>query len=345
MTTQSQTSTMRAARVTSPSQGRLELVDIEIPQPGPGEVRVRVEACGVCHSDALTVANHWPGLNFPLTPGHEIAGTIDAIGDGVVGWKAGDRVGVGWDGGHCGHCDRCRRGDFVTCRSLRIPGLTADGGYAEYAIASANGLARIPETLTFAEAAPLMCAGITMFNSLRNSEARAGDLVAVVGLGGLGHLGVQYAAKMGFETVAIARGADKEAFARQLGAHHYLDSERVDVAAELQKLGGARVALSTVTAMNAMEPAIAGLGVNGQFIVLGATAEPLPLNTTGMIGNRQSLKAWPSGSSIDSEDTMKFSALTGVRALIETAPLERAQDAYDRMISGKARFRMVLTTA
>lgn len=304
-----------------------------------------MEACGVCHSDSFTVLNHIPGITFPRIPGHEIAGTIDAIGDGVVDWKVGDRVGVGWDGGHCGHCDRCRRGDFVTCRFLRIPGLSADGGYAQYTIAPANALARIPDALSFADAAPLMCAGVTTFNSLRHSEARAGDLVAILGLGGLGHLGVQYAAKMGFETVAIARGGDKEAFARQLGAHHYLDSESVDVAAELQKIGGARVALSTVTVMSAMQPLVAGLGANGQFIVVGAAPEPLPLNTAVMIGKRQSLKAWASGSSADSEDTMKFSALTGVRAQIETEPLERAQEAYDRMMSGKARFRMVLTTA
>jgi D-arabinose 1-dehydrogenase-like Zn-dependent alcohol dehydrogenase len=344
MATEQHSSLMRSVRVPSPQRPQLELVETAIPPTPGGTVRIRVEACGVCHSDVLTVQNYWPGITYPRAPGHEIAGTIDEVGDGVIGWAVGDRVGVGWHGGHCGHCERCRRGDFLTCTSLQIPGIAYDGGYADYVVVPVVALARIPQTLSFEQAAPLMCAGVTTFNALRNSEARAGDLVAVLGIGGLGHLGVQYAAKMGFETVAIARGSDKESFARELGAHHYIDSESADVASELKKLGGARVALSTVTAAQAMAPVIDGLGVNGQLVVLGAAAEPLPVNTAPMISPRHSIKGWPSGTNVDSEDTMKFSALTGVTAQIETMPLERTQDAYDRMLSGKARFRMVLTT-
>jgi D-arabinose 1-dehydrogenase-like Zn-dependent alcohol dehydrogenase len=335
---------MRIVRVPSPTEARLELAQIDVPEPGPGTVRIRVEACGICHSDSITVHSAWPGIGYPRAPGHEIAGSIDAVGVGVVGWKPGDRVGVGWHGGHCGHCDRCRRGDFITCRNLQIPGMAYDGGYAEYAIVPAVALARIPAALSAAEAAPLMCAGVTTFNSLRNSGARPGDLVAILGIGGLGHLGVQYAAKMGFRTVAIARGRDKEATALKLGAHHYLDSQAVDVGAELQKLGGARVVLSTVTAAKAMEPIVGGLGFDGRLLVVGAALEPLSLNTARMIGGRHSVKAWPSGTCVDSENAMDFSVLTGVRAMIETMPLEQADAAYQRMMSGKARFRMVLTT-
>jgi D-arabinose 1-dehydrogenase-like Zn-dependent alcohol dehydrogenase len=336
--------TMRAARVPSPTEPRLEQSNIDIPEPVRGEVRVRVEACGVCHSDFFTVHNAFPGLSYPRVPGHEIAGVIDAVGNDVAGFAVGDRVGVGWHGGHDGSCDRCRRGDFLTCRNLRVPGIAYDGGYAEYMVAPAGALAHIPDALTAEEAAPLMCAGVTTFNSLRHSVARAGDLVAILGIGGLGHLGVQYAAKMGFETVAIARGEDKAALARELGAHHYIDSDTGDVAAELLKLGGAKVVLSTVTAAKAMEPALAGLGFDSQLIVLGAAMDPLPLATLPMIGGRHSIKGWPSGISSDSEDAMKFAALSGVRARIETMSLDRAQDAFDRMMSGKARFRMVLTT-
>jgi D-arabinose 1-dehydrogenase-like Zn-dependent alcohol dehydrogenase len=339
----SDTKKMRAARVAAAGDPRLHLVDLEIPEPGRGEVRVRVEACGVCHSDALTVFNVWPGIAFPRTPGHEIAGTVDEIGEGVVGFAPGDRVGVGWHGGHCGHCDRCRRGDFITCRFLRISGISFDGGYGEYAIVQEGALARIPAELTAQEAAPLMCAGVTTFNALRHSVARPGDLVAILGIGGLGHLGVQYANKMGFETVAIARGEDKAEFARTLGAHHYIDSNAGDAGGALQKLGGAKVVLSTVTASKAMEPIFGGLGVDGQLVVVGAAMEPLAVNTAAMIGARQSLKAWPSGTCVDSQDAMHFSALTGVRAQIETMPFDRAQDAFDRMMSGAARFRMVLT--
>lgn len=334
--------TMRAARVPTATDHRLAFSDLAIPEVRAGHVRVRIEACGVCHSDSLTVDNFWPGISFPRVPGHEIAGTIDAVGEGVAGWQKGDRVGVGWHGGHCGHCDRCRRGDFITCRFLQIPGIAYDGGYAQYALIPAVALARIPDGLSAAEAAPLMCAGVTTYNSLRHTGARAGDVVAILGIGGLGHLGVQYAAKMGFDTVAIARGADKEELARRLGARHYLDSQAVDVGAELQRLGGARVVLSTVTSATAMEPVVAGLAVDGELVVVGASPEPLALNTAPMIGGRSGVRAWPSGTCADSEDAMNFSLLAGVRAMIETVPLERAQEAYDRMMSGAARFRMVL---
>ena len=336
--------TMRAATVPSANAGRLEMRDVPIPQPGPGEVRIKIEACGVCHSDVLTVMGLMP-ISYPRIPGHEVAGTIDAVGSGTSGWNVGERVGLGWHGGHDGTCDRCRRGDFMTCRNLQIPGISYDGGYAEYVVAPAVALARIPGELTFVEAAPLMCAGITTFNSLRHSAARAGDVVAVLGIGGLGHLGVQYAAKMGFRTVAIARGRDKEELARSLGAWHYIDSTTADVGAELMKLGGAKLALSTVTAADAMVPIISGLDADGQLLIVGAAQEPLPLDTAAMIRWRNSVKSWPSGTAPDSEDTMGFSAMTGVRAMVETFPLERAQEAYDRMMSGAARFRAVLTTA
>jgi D-arabinose 1-dehydrogenase-like Zn-dependent alcohol dehydrogenase len=336
--------TARAVRVPSADAQRLELTNVTIEDPGPGHVRVRVHACGVCHSDSLTVHNAWPGISYPRAPGHEIAGTIDAVGPGVTGWNAGERVGVGWHGGHDGTCDRCRRGDFLTCRNLQIPGIAYDGGYADYTIVSAVALARIPKELSFEQAAPLMCAGVTTFNALRHSVADAGDVVAVLGIGGLGHLGVQYAAKMGFYTVAIARGKDKEAHALQLGAKQYIDSQSQDASAELEKLGGAKVILSTVTAAAAMEPLLGALAVDGQLLVVGAAVDPLPVTTAQMIGGRHSIKAWPSGTCVDSEDTMNFSVLTGVRPEIETMPLERASDAYQRMMDGKARFRMVLTT-
>jgi D-arabinose 1-dehydrogenase-like Zn-dependent alcohol dehydrogenase len=335
--------TMRAAVVPSPDAARLELQDVVLPDPGPGEVRIKVEACGVCHSDVVTIANAWPGIAYPRIPGHEIAGIIDALGARTDGWKAGERVGVGWHGGHDGTCDRCRRGDFITCRNLKIPGIAYDGGYAEYVIAPVVALARIPKELAAVEAAPLMCAGITTFNSLRHSGARAGDLVAILGIGGLGHLAVQYASKMGFRTVAIARGSDKEELARSLGAVEYVDSSASDPGAVLQAMGGARVVLSTITVAAAMEPVIAGLGIDGQLLIVGAAQEALSVNTAPMIGKRSSIRAWPSGTCADSEDAMRFSVLTGVRAMIETMPLERANEAYARMMSGAARFRMVLT--
>lgn len=334
---------MRAVQVTRP-KGSLEIVEREIPDPGAGWVRVKVEACGICHSDAMTKEGTWPGIEYPRVPGHEIAGNIDAIGPGVLGWTRGQRVGVGWHGGHCGYCNSCRRGDFVTCQvALQIPGIAYDGGYAEYMIAPAGALALIPDGLSSVDAAPLVCAGVTTFNSLRNSGARPGDLVAILGIGGLGHLGVQFAAKMGFNTVAIARGLDKEPLARKLGANSYIDSHAQDPAKELLKLGGAKVVLATVTNGDAMSAVLGGLGVNGKLIILGAAAEPLQVPGIPLLMGRRSVLGWPSGSSIDSQDTLFFSAQTGVRSMNEVFPLARATEAYDHMMSGKARFRAVLT--
>ncbi len=334
---------MRCIQIARPN-GPLEIVERDVPEPGAGLVRVRVEACGICHSDSLTKEGLWPGIRYPRIPGHEVAGTVDAVGAGVAGWTVGQRVGVGWHGGQCGHCDPCRRGDFFGCQvALQVTGITYDGGYAEYMIAPAEGLARIPDELSAVEAAPLMCAGVTTFNALRSSGARAGDVVAVLGVGGLGHLAVQFAAKMGFETVAIARGADKEALARQLGARHYVDSRAQDVAAELQKLGGAAVVLATVTDAKAMSAALGGLGICGRLMVLGAPHEPLEVPAFILIAGRRSVVGWYSGTSIDSQDTLAFSVLSGVRAMTEVFPLERASQGYERMMSGEARFRAVLT--
>jgi propanol-preferring alcohol dehydrogenase len=336
-------STMRVVQVTR-AKGSFEIVEREIPEPGAGQVRIKVEACGICHSDSMTKEGLWPGIQYPRVPGHEIAGTIDAIGNGVTGWTKGQRVGVGWHGGHCGYCDSCRRGDFVTCQiASQVPGIAYDGGYAEYMIAPASALALIPEGLSAVDAGPLMCAGVTTFNSLRNSGARPGDLVAILGIGGLGHLGIQFAAKMGFRTVAIARGMDKEPLAKKLGASSYIDSKTQDPAAELQKLGGAKVVLATVTSGDAMSATLGGLSVNGKFVIVGAADEPLKVPAIPLILGRRSIVGWPSGSSIDSQDTLSFSALTGVRAMTEVFPLERAAEAYEHMMSGKARFRAVLT--
>lgn len=334
---------MRVVEVPSPN-APFKLVERDIPQPGPRQVRIKVQACGLCHSDSLTKEGLWPGIAYPRVPGHEIAGVIDAIGEGVPEWRPGQRVGVGWFGGNCGYCEPCRRGDFITCRNMKITGILEDGGYADYVVVPFETLARIPNELTPVEAAPLVCAGVTTFNSLRNSGARPPDLIAVLGIGGLGHLGVQFAAKMGFRTVAIARGKDKEALARQLGAHHYIDSQTANVSDELQKLGGAKVVVATATSNQAMADTMGGLGLNGKLLILGASFEPLQVNTLPMIGQRQSIAAWPSGSSIDSQDTMAFSALTGVRPMTEVYPLERAAEGYERMMSNKARFRAVLTT-
>lgn len=336
---------MKAAQVPKPGE-RLALVEKDIPGPGPGQVRVRVEACGICHSDVLTtVAGLWPGIQYPRAPGHEIAGVIDAIGSGASAWKVGQRVGVGWHGGHCGTCTSCRRGDFVTCQvALEIPGINYDGGYSEYVVAPEGSLARIPDSLSPVEAAPLMCAGVTTYNSLRHSGAIAGDLVAVLGVGGLGHLGVQFAAKMGFRTVAIARGKDKEPLARKLGAWRYIDSERQDPAKELSALGGARAILSTVTSAKAVNATVGGLGVNGTLLVVGAPDENLQVSGVFLLFGRRSLLGWPSGTSLDSQETMAFCELTGIRAMTEVYPLAQALEAYERMMSGKARFRVVLTT-
>jgi D-arabinose 1-dehydrogenase-like Zn-dependent alcohol dehydrogenase len=334
-------SKMRAMQVAQPS-GPFELVEREIPEPAAGQVRIKVEACGICHSDALTKEGGFPGIQYPRIPGYEVAGIIDAIGEGVARWTAGQRVGVGWHGGYCGTCEPCRRGFFFACQWGQVTGITYDGGYADYMLAHSTAVALIPAELSDVEAGPLVCAGVTTFNSLRRSGARPNDLVAILGLGGLGHLGVQFAAKMGFKTVAVARGSDKEPLAKELGAHHYIDSQSQDVATELSRMGGAKVILATVTNAGAMSAAVGGLGVNGKLMVLGAPHEPLELSVYPLIGGRRSIAGWYSGTSIDSEDTLSFSTLTGVRAMTEVYPLERAAEAYDRMMSGKARFRVVL---
>jgi D-arabinose 1-dehydrogenase-like Zn-dependent alcohol dehydrogenase len=334
---------MRAVQV-SKANGPFELVERDIPTPGPRHVRIKVQACGICHSDSFTKMGLFPGIKFPRVPGHEVVGLLDAVGSEVPEWKVGARVGVGWHGGHCGHCVSCRRGDFITCTTGQIPGISYDGGYADYMIAPFEALAAVPDELSSAEAAPLLCAGITTFNALRHSGAGPGDLVAVLGIGGLGHLGVQYAAKMGCHTVAVARGTDKEPQARQLGAQYYIDSTTQNVAAELTKLGGARVILSTLTDAKSMSDAVGGLGVDGKLMVIGASMQPIEVPPLALISARRSIVGWPSGTSSDSEDTMDFSVLTAIRPLIETYPLERATDAYERMMSGKARFRVVITT-
>jgi D-arabinose 1-dehydrogenase-like Zn-dependent alcohol dehydrogenase len=322
----------------------LELVSRDVPKPSPGQVRIKVQACGICHSDSITKQGLFPGIAYPRVPGHEVVGLVDAVGVGAGRWHPGQRVGVGWHGGHCGICGACRRGDFLMCESGKIPGISYDGGYADYMLAPGEAVAAVPETLSSAEAAPLLCAGITTFNALRHSSARAGDLVAVLGMGGLGHLGVQFAAKMGFRTAAIARGADKAAFAAQLGAHHYIDSLKEDVAQALTALGGARVVLATATNADAMTAAIGGLSSNGELVMVGVPDQPLKVPATELILRRRSVRGWPSGTAIDSEDTLAFGALTGVRPMIERYPLERAPEAYDRMMSGRARFRVVLET-
>jgi D-arabinose 1-dehydrogenase-like Zn-dependent alcohol dehydrogenase len=335
---------MRAALVPS-GKAPFEIVEREVPDPGPGMVRVKVQASGICHSDSLTKEGIWPGIGYPRVPGHEVAGVVDALGPGVAGLAVGARVGLGWHGGHCGSCASCRRGDFLMCRvSASIPGITYDGGHADYVVAPAVVLARIPEGLSATDAGPLMCAGVTTFNSLRHAGALSGDLVAVLGIGGLGHLGVQFAARMGYETVAIARGKDKEPLARELGAHHYIDSQAQDPAKELAALGGARVVLATVTSGKAMTAALGGLGVDGTFVVLGASHEPLEVSSLLLIQGRRRVVGWASGTSADSEDTLAFSARNGVKPMNELYPLEQAASAYDRMMSGQARFRVVITT-
>jgi len=326
------------------AKGPFTFVDRELPEPTAGFVRVRVEACGICHSDVLTKDGLWPGLHLPRVPGHEIAGVVDALGAGVTAWRVGQRVGIGWHGGHCGSCVACRRADFLLCRVAgQITGITKDGGWAEHVLAQDGTLAAIPDSMPAVDAAPLMCAGVTTFNSLRNAGARPGDLVAVLGLGGLGHLGVQFAAKSGYRTVAIARGKDKEPLARQLGAHEYVDSEAGDPGAALARMGGARVILATVTSGSAMSAVIPGLGVDGKLVVLGAPHDPLQVPAGLLIGGRRSVAGWPSGTAIDSEETLAFAAFAGVKPMTEVYPLARAPEAYDRMMSGKARFRVVLT--
>jgi D-arabinose 1-dehydrogenase-like Zn-dependent alcohol dehydrogenase len=331
--------TYRAVQVSAP--GKLELVERELIAPPAGTVRIRVEACGVCHSDSMTVEGHYSGLKLPRVPGHEVAGVIDAVGAGVPRWKVGDRVGVGWHGYYCGYCDHCRRGQFFACETSQVTGINFDGGYAEYVYAPASGVALMPDLLPPTDAAPLLCAGLTTFNALRNSAARPGDVVAVLGLGGLGHLATQYAAKMGFLTVGIARGKDKEQLARELGSSIYIDSQAQDPAAELQKLGGASVILATAISGDAMSAVQGGLATGGTLITIGA-ADSMQVSPIWLLMGNRSVKGWYSGTSIDSQDTLAFSARTGVRSMNEIYPLEKAAEAYARMMSGKARFRVVL---
>jgi len=333
---------MKAVQISKPG-GNFEVVERPIPQPGRGQVRIKVEACGICHSDALVKEGHWPGIQYPRVPGHEIAGRIDAVGADVTLWKPGQRVGVGWHGGHCFQCDPCRRGDFINCKSEKITAIHFDGGYAEYMVAPAEAVALMPDDLPADEAAPLMCAGITVFNALRNSGARGGDLVAVQGIGGLGHLGIQYARQMGFRTVAIGRGGDKQVLAKKLGAHEYVDTSAGDPAAALQKLGGAHVVLATAPDSKSMSVLVNGLGPNGTLIVVGAGMESLNVTPLQLIMGSKTVRGWASGTARDSQDTLEFSAFSGVRPMIERYPLEKAADAYQQMISGKARFRVVLT--
>jgi D-arabinose 1-dehydrogenase-like Zn-dependent alcohol dehydrogenase len=333
---------MKAVQVSKPG-GDFEIVERNIPEPGRSQVRIKVEACGICHSDALVKEGHWPGIQYPRVPGHEIAGRIDAVGADVTNWKPGQRVGVGWHGGHCFICDPCRRGDFVNCQNEKITAITHDGGYSEYMISPAEAVAAIPDDLPAADAAPLLCAGIMVYNALRNSGARAGDLVAVQGIGGLGHLGIQYAKQMGFRTFAIGRGKDKEALARKLGAVHYVDTGAGDPVAELQKFGGARFILATAPDSKSMSVIFNGLSSNGELIVVGASTDPLGVSPLQLIPGRKAIQGWASGTAMDSEDTMQFSALSGVRPMIEKFPLEKAAEAYDQMMSGRVRFRVVLT--
>ena len=334
---------MRSVQV-SKANGPFEIVERDIPEPRAAQVRIKVQACGVCHSDSFTKEGLFPGIQYPRVPGHEIAGVIDKVGKDVTQWEPGQRVAVGWHGGHCGHCESCRRGDFVTCKYAQVPGISYDGGYADYMIAPIEALALIPEQLSAIEAAPLMCAGITTYNALRNSGARAGDVVAILGIGGLGHLGVQFAAKMGFRTIAIARGKDEEELVKKLGARQYIDNRSQNAVEELNKLGGAKVILATVPSGKAMSEILGGLAVNGKLVIIGASDEPIQVPSYLFILGRRSLIGWPAGTSIDSQDTLSFSVLSGVRSMNEVFPLEKAPEAYEQMMSGKARFRAVLTT-
>ena len=334
---------MRSVQV-SKAKGPLEIVERDIPEPAPRQVRIKVQACGICHGDSVTKEGLFPGIQYPRVPGHEVAGVIDSVGEGVTGWKIGQRVAVGWHGGHCGHCQSCRRGDFITCSYLQVPGIAYDGGYADYVIAPTEAIASIPAELSATDAAPLMCAGITTYNALRNSGARVGDVVAILGVGGLGHLGIQFASKMGFKTIAISRGKDKEDLVRKLGATQYIDSKSQNTVEELVKLGGAKIILGTASSGKAMTAVLGGLSINGKLIMIGASDESLEISPLIFISGRRSVVGWPGGTSMDSQDTLSFSVLSGVRSMNEVFPLERAPEAYERMISGKARFRAVLTT-
>ena len=333
---------MKVAQISKPGAD-FEIIEREVPKPGAGQVRIRVRACGVCHSDVLTKDGIWPGIQYPRVPGHEVAGTIDEVSAGVSAWKKGQRVGVGWHGGQDGTCRECRRGDFRNCRNLKIAGISYDGGYQEYMLAPVEALAAIPDTLTDAEAAPLLCAGITTYNSLRHSGALPGDLVAVQGIGGLGHLGIQFANKFGYKVAAIGRGSNNAALAKKLGASVYIDSKSSNAAQELQKLGGAQVILATAPSSKAMSELIDGLAPNGKLMVIGAAFDPIEVTPIQLINGSRGIQGWASGTPADSEDTLRFAELTGVRPMIETYPLEKAAEAYARMLSGKAQFRVVLT--
>ena len=333
---------MKAAIVAKPGAD-FEIVEREVPSPGAGQVRLRVQACGICFSDHYVKDGLWPGLEYPRVPGHEVAGVIDEVGAGVTQWKKGQRAGVGWYGGHDGTCDQCRRGNFHLCANGKITGFTHDGGYQEYMIASVDALALIPDSLDAAEAGPLLCAGITTFNSLRHSGAGPGDLVAVQGVGGLGHLGIQFANKFGYRVAAVSRGKENEALAKKLGAHIYIDAAAGNPAEALQKLGGARVILATAPAAKPMSALIDGLGVDGKMVIVGATPDKIEVSPFQLIGRRKSIQGWPSGTAADSEDTLRFAELSGVRAMIEKFPLAKVNEAYARMMSGKAEFRVVLT--
>lgn len=332
---------MKAAQI-SKAGGDFEIVEREIPNPEAGQVRIKVQACGICHSDVLT-KDGWPGIQYPRVPGHEVAGIIDELGAGVTAWKKGQRVGVGWHGGQDNTCPQCRRGDFRNCQNLKIPGISYDGGYQQYMVAPVEALVAITESLSDVEAAPLLCAGITTYNALRHSGAMPGDLVAVQGIGGLGHLGVQWANKFGYKVAAIGRGPENAALAKKLGASVYIDSKATNAAQELQKLGGAQVILATAPSSKAMSELIDGLGPNGKLVVVGATLDPIEVKPTQLIFGVKSIQGWAAGTPADSEDTLRFAELSGVRAMIETYPLEKAAEGYARMMSGKAQFRVVLT--
>jgi D-arabinose 1-dehydrogenase-like Zn-dependent alcohol dehydrogenase len=334
--------TMKVAQVAKPGEG-FQIVEREIPTPGAGQVRIKVQACGVCHSDVLTVDGLWPGIQYPRVPGHEVAGVVDAVGDGVSAWKKGQRVGVGWHGGHDNTCRECRRGDFRNCQNGKVTGISYDGGYQQYMVAPVEALVSIPESLKDVDAAPLLCAGITTYNALRHSGALPGDLVAVQGIGGLGHLGIQFANKFGHKVAAVGRGPENAALAKKLGASVYIDSKATNAAEELQKLGGAKVILATAPSSKAMSELINGLGPNGKFIVIGATFDPIEVAPVQLITGSKSIEGWAAGTPADSEDTLRFAELSGVRPMIETFPLEKAAEAYARMLSGKAEFRVVLT--
>ena len=341
-TTKTGIAPMKAAQVSKPG-GDFEIVEREIPKPSAGQVRIRVQACGICHSDMLTKEGVWPGIQYPRVPGHEVAGVIDEVGPEVSARKIGQRVGVGWHGGQDNTCPSCRRGDFRNCRNLKIPGISYDGGYQQFMVAPIEALAAIPDTLSAVDAAPLLCAGITTYNALRHSGAMPGDLVAVQGIGGLGHLGVQFASKFGYKVAAVGRGTDTAALAKKLGAHSYIDTQNANAAEELQKLGGAQVILATAPSSKAMSALIDGLGPNGKLIVIGAAFDAIEVTPLQLISGSRSIQGWAAGTAADSEDTLRFSELSGVRPMIETYPLEKAAEAYERMMSGKAQFRVVLT--